>query len=531
MAMVSRRQFLAGTTAAAASLAVRAPYVHAQKRGGTMRFIAHADLKVLDPIWTTAYITRNHSYLIYDTLFGTDEKDEIKPQMVDKWSVSKDAMKWSFTLRDGLKWHDGKPVVSEDCTESIKRWTKRDPFGKLLAAHTAKLAPVDRKTFALELSAPFGPVLEALGKPSSNVPFIMPAPVAATPDTEQIKEFIGSGPFRFVKDEWQPGNQVVYVRNPDYVPRKEPSSGSTGGKVVHLDKVLWRYIPDATTASAALERGEVDWWENPPVDFVPRVEQNPALTVFVFDPRGQQGWLRPNHLHPPFNNKKARQALVHMMDQAKYLQAAVGVAKYYQTCPAVFLCGGPYDSKVGAEALAKQDLAKARQLVKESGYDGRPVVVLQVTDIQALSAVALVTRELLQQVGFNVDIQAVDWSTNLARRAKKEPPAQGGWNVIHTWWTGADVANPAVHAGVSGAGASAWFGWPENGQIEKLRLDWVRATDKAKQKQLADEIQRLVLDEVLYVPWGQWTLPFAFSKKVQGVLRFPAPLFWNVTIA
>jgi len=530
MSRLTRRTFLAGATAGAAALTIRAPYVHAQKRGGTMRFIAHADLKVLDPIWTTAYITRNHGYLIYDTLFGTDEKDQAKPQMVDKWSVSQDGKKWTFTLRDGLKWHDGKPVTSEDCTESIKRWTKRDPFGKLLAAHTAKLAPVDRKSFALDLSERFGPVLEALGKPSSNVPFIMPAHVAATPDTEQIKEFIGSGPFRFVKDEWQPGNQVVYVKNADYVPRKEAPSGSTGGKVVHLDKVIWRYIPDATTASAALERNEVDWWENPPVDFIPRVEQNPALTAFVFDPRGQQGWLRPNHLHPPFNNKKARQALVHMMDQTKYLQAAVGVPKFFQSCSAVFLCGGPYESKVGAEGLAKQDLARARQLVKESGYDGRPVVVLQVTDIQALSAVALVTRELLQQVGFNVDIQAVDWSTNLARRAKKEPPAQGGWNIIHTWWTGADVANPAVHAGVSGAGGSAWFGWPENGQIEKLRLDWVRATDTGKQKQIAEEIQRLVLDEVLYVPWGQWTLPFAFNKKVQGVLRFPAPLFWNVTI-
>jgi peptide/nickel transport system substrate-binding protein len=219
-----------------------------------------------------------------------------------------------------------------------------------------------------------------------------------------------------------------------------------------------------------------------------------------------------------------------MVDQQKDLQAAVGVPKYFQTCPAVFLCGGPYESKAGAEGLARQDLARARQLVKESGYDGKPVVVLHVTDIQALSAVALVTRELLQQAGFTVDLQAVDWSTNLARRAKKDPPAQGGWNVIHTWWTGADVANPAVHAGVSGAGATAWFGWPEHGEIEKLRLDWVRATDRAKQKQIADQIQRLVLDEVLYVPWGQWTLPYALTRKVQGMLRFPAPLFWNVTI-
>jgi peptide/nickel transport system substrate-binding protein len=358
----------------------------------------------------------------------------------------------------------------------------------------------------------------------------MPAVIAATSENEQIKEVVGSGPFRFVKDEWQPGNQVVYVRNPDYVPRREPPSGSAGGKRVLLDKVTWLYIPDATTASAALGAGEVDWWENPPVDFVPRLEQVADLKTLVLDPRGQQGWLRPNHLHPPFDNKKARQALLHMMDQQPYLQAAIGQPKYFQTCNALFTCGGPWESTAGIEPIQKQDLTRARELVKQSGYDGRPIVVLHVTDIQTLSAVALVSRDLLQQIGFTVDLQAVDWSTNLARRAKKEPPAQGGWNIIHTWWTAVDVINPAVHAGVSGAGASAWFGWPEIGQLEKLRVDWVRATDPAKRKQVAAEIQRVALDEVTYVPWGQWVLPTALRKNVRGVLQFPAPVFWNVSI-
>jgi peptide/nickel transport system substrate-binding protein len=526
---LSRRQFLAGTTAAAAAVTVRAPAAHAQKRGGTLRFIPHADLKVLDPIWTTAYITRNHSYMIYDTLFGTDDKLQIKPQMIDKWSSTDRGMKWSFTLRDGLKWHDGQPVVAEDAVESVKRWTKRDPLGKLLAAHTAKIAPVDKKTFALELAQPFGPVLDALGKPSSNVPFIMPARIAATPDTEQIKEFVGSGPFRFVKDEWQPGNQVVYVRNPDYVPRGDAASGSTGGKKVNLDKVIWRYIPDAATAGAALDAGEIDWWENPPLDFVPRIEKNSALATFVTDPRGTQGWVRPNHLQPPFNNKKARQALLYMVDQSAYLQAAIGQPKFYKTCPALFTCGGPWESTAGAPA--KQDLARARQLVKESGYDGRSVVVLDPTDIPLTHGAALVTRELMTQIGFNVDLQSMDWSTVVARRAKKDPPAQGGWNVLFTWWIASDVINPAVHAGISGAGGSAWFGWPENGEIEKLKTDWVRATDRARQKQIAEEIQKIAYDEVMYVPFGQWVLPTAFRKNVRGILQFPAPLFWNVSIA
>jgi peptide/nickel transport system substrate-binding protein len=528
---VTRRQFLAATAGAAAAATLRAPAAHAQKKGGTLRFIPHADLKVLDPIWTTAYITRNHAYMIYDTLFGTDDKLQIRPQMVDKFGSTDKGMKWSFTLRDGLKFHDGKPVQAEDAVESIKRWSKRDPLGKLLAAHIGKLAPVNARTFALELAQPFGLVLDALGKPSSNVPFVMPARIAATPDSEQVKETIGSGPFRFVKDEWQPGNQVVYVRNPDYAPRGDAASGSTGGKRVHLDRVVWKYIPDQATAAAALEAGEIDWFEQPSIDMAARLEGNKDLSVAIQDPRGTQGWIRPNHLHPPFNNKKARQALLYMVDQTKYLQAALGHPKYYRTCPSVFPCGTPFETTAGAEALLKQDLGRARQLLKESGYDGKPVVVLDPSDIALTHGAALVTRELMTQVGFNVDLQAMDWSTVVARRAKKDPPTQGGWNMLFTWWIASDVINPAVHAGISGAGASAWFGWPESGRMEELKIQWARATDRTRQKQLADEIQKLALDEVMYVPFGQWVSPTAYRKSVQGVLQFPAPLFWNVSIA
>ena len=177
---LSRRQVLGGAAATTAAVTLGAPSVHAQKRGQTLRFVAQADLKILDPIWTTAYITRNHGYLVYDTLFGTDEQLQIKPQMVDRTTVSADGMKYTFTLRDGLRWHDGQPVRSEDCVESLKRWGKKDRFGRLLMAHTGKIAPVDQKTFTLELAERFGPVLDALGKPSSNVPFMMPARIAAT---------------------------------------------------------------------------------------------------------------------------------------------------------------------------------------------------------------------------------------------------------------------------------------------------------------------------------------------------------------
>jgi peptide/nickel transport system substrate-binding protein len=294
-----------------------------------------------------------------------------------------------------------------------------------------------------------------------------------------------------------------------------------------VDRAEWRYIPDAATASAALEAGEVDFWENIPLDFAPKLEKNPNVVVFVSDTRGSQGWLRPNSLQPPFNNKKARQALLYMVDQKTYLDAVIGNAKYYRTCPAVFMCGGtPFESAAGAP---KQDLDKARLLLKEGGYDGKPIVVLDPTDSPYAHAPALVTAELLKKIGAAVDVAAMDWSTMLARRANKGPVAQGGWNIFHTWSTSLDVITPAVHAAVGGAGEKAWFGWPTNEAVEKLRADFVKV-DAAKQKQIAEQVQQITYDDVPYVSWGQFVVPNAFRKNVQGVLQFGATVLWNISV-
>jgi peptide/nickel transport system substrate-binding protein len=530
MSRISRRHAIQGAAAAAAATTLSAPSVHAQKDRQTLRFVPQAALKVFDPIWTTAYVTRNHGFLVYDTLFGTDENYQIKPQMVDQTSVSADGMKYTFTLRDGLRWHDGLPVLSEDCVESLKRWGKNDRFGQLLMAHVGKIAPVGQKTFTLELAERFGPVLDALGKPSSNVPFMMPARIASTPAEQQIKEVVGSGPFKFAKDEWQPGEQAVYLRNPDYIPRQEPPSGSTGGKKAYLDKVIWRYTAEPWDAVTDLAAGEVDWWEYPPLDFIPKIKQNPELSTFVFDPLGSQGWLRPNWLHPPFNNKKARQALLHIVDQVTYLDWAIGQSEYYRPCYSVFACGGPYATTIGAEPMMQHDFTRARQLLEESGYDGRPIVLLQAIDRPEINAAAIVTRQRLESIGFKVVLKAMDWSTLLVARARKEPPDKGGWNLFNTWWQAANIVNPAVHFGIMGDGERAWYGWPDVPQLEKLVTDWVRATDQTKRKQLADEIQRVALSEVTYVPYGEWFQPTALRKNIRDVLKFDAPIFWNVKV-
>ena len=495
-----------------------------------LRIVPHANLKNLDPIWTTAYITRNHGYMVYDTLFAEDENLEIQPQMVGDWSVSEDGLTYTFTLRDGLMWHDGDPVTAADCVASIQRWGKRDGMGQKLIQFTKELAVVDDKTFTLTLNEPYGLVLAALGKISSNTPFMMKQEHAEVDAFEQVPEVIGSGPFKFVKDEWVPGSKVVYAKNEDYVPRSEPASGAAGGKVVKVDRVEWIYIPDPATTMNALVNGEVDLWETPAVDMVPLLEQQEGIELAVIDPLGTQGWLRPNHLHFPFNHPSARRALLYAVNQEDYLRAIVGDPKLYRVCAAYFMCDTPNESSVGVEALETVDLDKARALLKEAGYNGEKIILMQPTDIPVLNTASLVTAQVLRDIGMEVEVQAMDWSTLTSRRAETKPPSEGGWNVFHTYSTGADVKSPIANIGVSGGGVeSAWFGWPTDARTEELRDAYAREADPGKQKAIIDELQGRLFEEVVpYVNYGQWFQPVAWRKELSGVLVSPVPFFWNI---
>ena len=508
----------------AASIAIGA--AHAEK---VLRIVPHANLKNLDPIWTTAYITRNHGYMVYDTLFAADENLVVKPQMVDTFKTSADGLVYTFTLRDGLKWHDGAPVTAEDCVASIARWGKRDGMGQKLMDFTKEMKVVDAKTFQIILNEPYGLVIDSLGKISSNVPFMMPKRLADTDAFEQVSEVIGSGPFKFVKDEWVPGSKLVYVKNEAYVPRSEPASAAAGGKVVKVDRVEWIYIPDPATALNALKNGEVDLWETPAPDMLPMMDSDPNIKTAVIDPLGTQGWLRPNHLHPPFDNPKARQALVHAVNQENYLQAIIGNPKLYSACAAYFICGTPNETAVATEALKNVNLDKAKQLLKEAGYKGEKIILMQPTDIPVLNGASLVTAQMLRDIGMKVEVQAMDWSTLTSRRAEKKSPADGGWNIFHTYSTGADVTSPISNIGISGGGVEkAWFGWPTDAKIESLRDAYAREADPGKKKAIIETLQKRAFEVVPYVNYGQWFQPVAWRSSLSGVLILPVPFFWNI---
>ncbi len=493
----------------------------------TLRAVVHADLKILDPTWTTIYITNRYGYVVYDTLFAFNSKFEPTPQMVDSWSVTPDNLTYTFTLRPGLIFHDGQPVTAADCVASLKRWMAKISAGQVLAQFVGSLEVVDKSTFKLVLKEPFGLVIETLGAPGTA--FIMPERIANKPLTEQITESIGSGPFKMLKDQWRPGNKVVFARHEGYVPRKEPADYLSGGKIAKLDRLEWLYIPDANTTLSALMAGEIDYFEAPPLDFIRLMKDDPNLTVLNIDHLGLQALIRPNSLNPPFNNYKARQALLYLVDQAETMQAVVGDdSLYMRFCGAFFLCNSSNETDVGSAPMRKPDIEKARRLLKEAGYNGEKIVVLQPTDRPQYSAAMTVLIAQLRKAGVNVDIQSADWSTISVRRARKEPIDKGGWNLFITTQGGPDTANPLTNGWFNSRCEHANAGWACDDQLEALLGKWMRESDAVKRRSMIDAIQTRAYESVPYIPFGQFFQPIAFRKNITGVLEAGLPVYWNI---
>ncbi|HYI28133.1 MAG TPA: ABC transporter substrate-binding protein [Bradyrhizobium sp.] len=502
----------------------------AMAAGKTITAVMHSDLRVIDPGLTTAYITRDHGYMVYDTLVATDSNFKIQPQMAE-WKISDDKLTYTFTLRDGLKWHDGKPVTAEDCVASLKRWGKNDGMGQKLMDFTASIEAPDEKTIVLKLKEPYGLVLESLGKPSSLVPFMMPKRLAETEPGKAIAEQVGSGPFKFIQAEFQPGVKVAYEKNKDYVPRKEAPSWTAGGKVVKVDRVEWLTMPDAQTAVNALQSGDIDFIENPSFDLLQVLETNKDIKIETLSSFGFQTLGRMNFLHPPFDNVKVRRAAFLAMSQKPVLDALIGNSKYYKICGAMFVCDTPLASDVGSETLVKGNgMAEAKKALAESGYDGTPVVIMAPGDVVTLKAQPIVAAQLLREAGFKVDVQATDWQTVVTRRASQKPIKEGGWNMFFTNWVSADVSNPVANVSVGGRGTKGgWFGWAEDAKVEQLRDAFARAGTPEEQKKIAADLQKHAYEQVIYIPLGQYLAPSAWSTKLSGVIGGPAtPVFWNI---
>jgi len=532
---ISRRNLIktaAGIAGAVAMPAIVGGRARAAEASSTVRVVPEVDLKVLDPVWTTALITGTHANLVYDTLFSADRDWRAHPQMVDKYERDEDGLTWRFKLRDGLGWHDGTQVTARDCVASIRRWAVRSVPGKAMMARADRLDVVDDNSFILRFREPFGLVPETLARGPAC--FVMRTKEAESDPFTQIKTAIGSGPFIFLPDEWQPGAHVAYRRNPLYRPRSEPADGMAGGKVAKVERVEWTIIPDPATATAALITGEVDYLTNPVVDNLPLLRADPNIAIGLLDPLGWQFHIRMNSLATPFDNAKARQGLQMLVEsqQEAYLAATGMTGELGRTCLAPFVCGSSNESMTGTEPFSTYEPGKIQSLFKEAGYNGAPLVLMDPTDQSNLHMLAQVLSEHMKKVGLNVDLQAMDWSTLVSRRALKTPPSadRGGWHIFPTAWPCAAMMDPFLNPPLdTSCDGKNWFGWPCDAELAQLRLAYIAAKNDDERRQTIETIQRRFFKAAPYAYAGQYFPPIAYRKdRLRGVIGLAAPVYWNM---
>lgn len=493
-----------------------------------LKFVPQADLALLDPVQTTGLVTRNHAMMVFDTLYGVDNQFQAQPQMVSGHQITDDGKTWTLTLRDKLTFHDGTPVLARDAVASIERWSKVDVLGQLMRGQLDELSAPTDKTLRFRFKKPFPLLPLALSKTSGMCP-IMPARLAATDPGVQVTEMIGSGPFRFVSGERVPGSRAVYHKFSGYVPREGTPAFTSGAKIAYVDRVEWHTIPDAATAAAALQSGEVDWWEQPIPDLIPVLRGHKDINVQVHDKAGSMAMIRFNQLHAPFDKAAVRRALLAGITQSDYMMAAMGEDKLrWRDNVGFFLPGTPSANDAGMSALTSaRSIEKAKKDLAAAGYKGEKIVMLVPTDFAVLNAMSEVAGDYFKRVGLNLDYQSLDWGTVLQRLASKQPIDKGGWSVFCNFVPGVITTAPPLHTYMRGTGAKGPFGWPESAKHEALLESYFGASTTPDQQRIAREMQLQAFQDVPYIPTGLLLQPAAYRKSVSGILD-GSPLFYNV---
>ncbi len=520
---MKRRDLLTGAAAALA-----APAIARAQSTTTLKFVPYADLALLDPL-VSAFVTRNHVMMVFDTLYGLDASGTPQPQMVQGHTVEQDGKLWRLTLRPGQLFHDGTPVLARDVVASLQRWATTDAFGQALLAATDELSAPSDSVVQFRLSRPFPLLPAALAKPTNLMAAIMPERLARTPATTRLVEMVGSGPFRYVASERVAGARNVYRKFEKYVPRPDGAPSFTAGpRIAYFDQVEWLTTPDPATQAAALQSGEVDWVEQPVMDLVPQLAKDPHIKLLVVENSGLIGVLRFNHLFPPFDNPAIRQAVLKAVKQKEFMQAVVGDNAKFDASVGVFSPGMPMATDVGMEVLSGQhDLAQLKRDIAAAGYRGERVVYLTATDVARTNAICEVGADMLRGLGMNVDEVSTDWGTVVQRSTKMAPLDQGGWSIFGSFWGGWDFATPAGHLALRGNGTKAWNGWPTAPKLEALRAEWLAAPDLAAQQAIARQIQMQAFVDVPFLPLGSYYQPTAYRSDLTGMLT-GLPLFTNL---
>jgi peptide/nickel transport system substrate-binding protein len=520
---MNRRAFLA--TAGASVLA--RPSIAAGIK--PLVFVPQANLTSLDPVWTTATVTRNFAYMVYEMLYGRDEGFVPRPQMVEGHVIDDDGKRWTMKLRDGLVWHDGTPVLARDCVASLARWMKRDAAGETINQRVDAIEAADDRTLVWRLRKPF-PLLPYYLSKVQPQPVMMPERLAATDPFKQVSEIVGCGPFRFVSDEYVSGSRAVFARFDGYKPRQEPASYAAGGHQALVERVEWRVIPDSATAANAMTAGEVDWLELPQPDLVPMLKRQAGVTTGLLDIYGTVGVLRPNHLNAPTSNVGVRRAMFAAIDQREVMLAAMGEdASSWRAPMGYFLPNSKAANDAGVDLVrTRHSVDDVKRMLDAAHYGGEKIVFLHPTDQIAYHAFSTVVVDAFHKVGLNVDEQMTDWGTVVQRRPSKEPLDKGGWSMFPAGAPGPEFVDPLLANTLRSNGPKAWFGWPNDPVLEAAYSAWVDAPNDAARRPQEVAFQAAAFNSVPSITLGQYLPHAAWRSNVTGLQKGSAPVFWGV---
>ncbi len=490
-----------------------------QKKGGILKAVIIGEPPVVaDAQFTTATVTSNLAAQIYEGLFARDSKFAPKPMLVDKYTASADGKNYEFTLRKGIKFHNGKEMTATDVVASLKRWGILSGRGKTVIARLADdgMKAKDPLTVTLTFKESTGVLLDFLALTEA---FIMPAEIADAAGKEKLNEsqFIGTGPFKFV--ERKPDQYIRMVRFDDYTPRDDPADGAAGKKVAYVDELRIIPVPDASVRVNGLITGEYHFVETVEPDQYDTLKSNPDLVPLIVKP---YYWYSPhfNKKQGLFTDKRLRQAVALVLDRSKAMTAGFGRQEFIRMDPSISAPETVWHSDVGKAAYSKIDVEAAKALLKEAGYAGQPIRWLATKEYTYNYPMAEYSKQAMEAIGMKVELVVSDWATLVQNRAKPE-----AYEIFLTGHSG--YGHPATQP----FNDKAWPGWWDNTTKDKILSDMVAEADPAKQKKLIDDYEQLIYDEVPFVKFGDNFLLRAHRKEVKGYVNPTDWFLWNVSLA
>lgn len=525
---MKRRSFLAGLGAAAASPALPMPALAQSERSRVLRFSPASGLTVLDPMTTSITSSHNHGHYVFDQLYAVDSKYVARPQMAAGHTVSSDQLTWDIKLRPGLKFHDGEKVLAKDCVASIKRWWAFDSFGGTLRRYTDEVLAVDDDTLRFRLKKPFGILPDALGHPVASPLMIMPERIANPDPKKPLTEMIGSGPMKWVAGDFVQGQTAAYARNTAYIPRDEKSDFCAGGKVVNFERIEWKAILDPSTAAAALQTGEIDWWDVVYFDLIDTLKANKNVKLEVADP-GYLLLLRFNSGIGAFSNPALRRVVAKAVNQLEIMSALVGPSPDLgRECYAMFSCSVAGIEQPGTSLMSssKKDYKQLADEVKKAGYNGEKIVLFRVVDNVLTSPVTPVVADVLKEIGFNVEIQSLEQVTYNVRRQSQAAVSEGGWSIYLSQGSTPVTANPVVDPFIRGDGF--YPGKYVDPELEAMIAEWIGISDLGARSAQTTKIQKRLFDMMPIVPLGGFSTVTGMRADLTGFMGGGASVPWGL---